>query len=109
MMATMSEAAKKPRVPYEEYLRQERLEQQKHEWIDGEVYAMTYPDLAIVCGRPEADPDALTNPTMIVEVLSPSTEAYHRVAASRSRSRASAARSPSAKSTRCQSIWTSDE
>ena len=125
MMAVMSEAAKKARVPYEEYLRQERLEQQKHEWIDGEVYAMvggtleharlqaavshalatalsgrpcivyssdarvrsratnmaTYPDVTVVCGRPETDPedpDALINPTVIVEVLSPSTEAYDR-------------------------------
>jgi Uma2 family endonuclease len=121
----MSEAAKKGRVPYEEYLRQERLELQKHEWINGEVYAMvggtleharlqsavsralgnalsgrpcvvyssdarvrsratniaTYPDVTVVCGRPETDSedhDALTNPTLIVEVLSPSTEAYDR-------------------------------
>lgn len=121
----MSDAAKKARVPYEEYLRQERLELQKHEWIDGEVYAMaggtleharlqvavarvvgnallgrpcivyssdarvrshatkmaTYPDVSVVCGRPETsadDPDALTNPTVIIEVLSPSTEAYDR-------------------------------
>lgn len=121
----MSEAAKKAGVPYAEYLRQERLELQKHEWIDGEVYAMvggtleharlqvaisrvlgnahsgrprivyssdarvrsratniaTYPDVTIVCGRPETDPedhDALSNPTVIVEVLSPSTEAYDR-------------------------------
>ncbi|HVH97285.1 MAG TPA: Uma2 family endonuclease [Enhygromyxa sp.] len=121
----MSEAAKKARVPYEEYLRQERLEQQKHEWIDGEVYAMvggtpeharlqgrlirilgaaleggpcevyttdlrvrsratniaTYADITVVCGDLETDSedgDAVTNPTLIIEVLSPTTEAYDR-------------------------------
>ena len=40
-----------------------------------------YPDLLIVCGEPEyaaADPDALTNPTVVIEVLSDSTERYDR-------------------------------
>jgi Uma2 family endonuclease len=40
-----------------------------------------YPDASVVCGRLEhdpADPDAATNPTLIVEVLSPSTEACDR-------------------------------
>lgn len=41
----------------------------------------TYPDLSFVCGpfvaHPE-DPDACTNPSVLVEVLSPSTEAYDR-------------------------------
>jgi Uma2 family endonuclease len=125
MLRAMSDAAKRVRVPYEEYLREERLEQQKHEWIDGEVYAMaggtleharlqaavsrvlgnalagrpcivyssdarvrspagkmaTYPDVTVVCGRPETgsdDSDGLLNPTLIVEVLSTSTEAYDR-------------------------------
>ena len=33
-----------------------------------------YPDVTVVCGRPEvSDGDNLTNPTLIVEVLSPST------------------------------------
>jgi Uma2 family endonuclease len=112
-------------VLYEEYLREEQKELQKHEWIDGEVYAMTggspeharlqgrlirligtaragrpcevfsadlrvrsratniatYPDITVVCGKLETDledGDAATNPTLIVEVLSPSTEAYDR-------------------------------
>ncbi|HEX9990194.1 MAG TPA: Uma2 family endonuclease [Chloroflexia bacterium] len=41
----------------------------------------TYPDAAAVCGEPrfeDAAVDTLTNPTVIVEVLSPSTEAYDR-------------------------------
>ncbi|MFO7567440.1 MAG: hypothetical protein R6X02_32655 [Enhygromyxa sp.] len=37
----MSDAAKQMRVPYEDYLREEHKELQKHEWIDGDVYAMT--------------------------------------------------------------------
>jgi Uma2 family endonuclease len=39
----------------------------------------TYPDVTVVCGKPEfADGDNLLNPTLIVEVLSDSTEAYDR-------------------------------
>ncbi len=41
----------------------------------------TYPDLLIVCGRPEytaEDSDTLTNPRVVVEVLSESTERYDR-------------------------------
>ena len=41
----------------------------------------TYPDLAVVCGKPRFDDDqedTLLNPTVIVEVLSKSTEAYDR-------------------------------
>jgi Uma2 family endonuclease len=41
----------------------------------------TYPDIAVVCGEPEfADDqnDTLVNPALIIEVLSPSTEAYDR-------------------------------
>lgn len=41
----------------------------------------TYPDVTVVCGRREADPedpDTATNPTLIVEVLSPSSEKYDR-------------------------------
>jgi len=40
-----------------------------------------YPDLSIVCGEPQfhdEHQDVLTNPTVLVEVLSPSTEAYDR-------------------------------
>lgn len=41
----------------------------------------TYPDGVVVCGKPEfpnRTEDILLNPTLIVEVLSPSTEAYDR-------------------------------
>jgi Uma2 family endonuclease len=41
----------------------------------------TYPDLTIVCGRPEflnATEDVLLNPQIIIEVLSDSTEKYDR-------------------------------
>jgi Uma2 family endonuclease len=41
----------------------------------------TYPDLSVVCGAPrfeDGQRDTLLNPTVIVEVLSPSTENYDR-------------------------------
>lgn len=43
----------------------------------------TYPDAVIVCGEPRFDPndtahETVTNPRVLVEVLSPSTEAYDR-------------------------------
>ena len=41
----------------------------------------TYPDVTVVCWRPRYHPkdkDTLLNPTLIVEVLSESTEAYDR-------------------------------
>lgn len=41
----------------------------------------TYPDVAAVCGElrvADGSPDSLLNPALIVEVLSPSTEAYDR-------------------------------
>jgi len=43
--------------------------------------SFTYPDLTIVCGKPELLDDHfdnLLNPTVIIEVLSPSTESYDR-------------------------------
>jgi Uma2 family endonuclease len=42
----------------------------------------TYPDIVIVCGQAEYDAndrDTLLNPTVVIEVLSPSTEQYDRV------------------------------
>jgi len=42
---------------------------------------LTYPDVSVVCGEPErdpVDPNALANPVLLVEVLSPSTAAYDR-------------------------------
>jgi len=40
-----------------------------------------YPDIVVVCGTPQfedAHVDTLINPTLLIEVLSPSTEAYDR-------------------------------
>lgn len=108
----------------EEYLEFERDARDRHEFIDGVVYAMAgeslshsricmnlgreagnalkgkacetlspnmkvrtssaslfaYPDLTIVCGPTlhDAKRDVLTNPKVIFEVLSPSTEIYDR-------------------------------
>lgn len=110
---------------YAEYLAFEASSNVKHEFLDGQIYAMaggtpdhaalasavtgllfpalrggrcrsydadlrvrvpatgltTYPDVTVVCGPREGDskdPHAVTNPTLIVEVLSRSTEAYDR-------------------------------
>ena len=43
-----------------------------------------YPDISIVCGGPQFDSDdpkqtTITNPKVVIEVLSPSTEIYDRV------------------------------
>jgi Uma2 family endonuclease len=41
----------------------------------------TFPDLSVVCGalvRAPDDPNCITNPTLLVEVLSPSAEDYDR-------------------------------
>lgn len=41
----------------------------------------TYPDIVVVCGEPQFQDkefDTLLNPTLIIEVLSPSTESYDR-------------------------------
>jgi Uma2 family endonuclease len=43
----------------------------------------SYPDVTVICERPEVDPDdpsgeTVTNPRVVVEVLSPSTERYNR-------------------------------
>jgi Uma2 family endonuclease len=38
----------------------------------------TYPDVTVVCGKPEIINNALCNPILIVEVLSPSTRGYDR-------------------------------
>jgi Uma2 family endonuclease len=108
-----------------EYLKLEAAGDGRHEFLDGDVYAMaggtpehgalalaiageirdalrgkpcrvyssdvrvriretglsTYPDLSVVCGSLETDEedrDAITNPVVLVEVLSDSTEAYDR-------------------------------
>ncbi|HYO14829.1 MAG TPA: Uma2 family endonuclease [Thermoanaerobaculia bacterium] len=41
----------------------------------------TYPDVVVICGEPrlqDEHQDTLLNPTVIIEVLSPTTEAYDR-------------------------------
>jgi Uma2 family endonuclease len=110
---------------YADYLAFEASSNVKHEFLDGQIYAMaggtpepaalasavtgllflqlrhgrcrahdsdlrvrvpatgltTYPDITVVCGpreRDATDPLAVTNPTLIVEVLSRSTEQYDR-------------------------------
>jgi Uma2 family endonuclease len=112
-------------MTYAEYLAHEERSQTKHEFVNGEVFAMaggtvehgalamavgralgnglegkpcrvlssdvkvrvlatglaTYPDVSVVCGTLETaldDANAVTNPVLIVEVLSDSTEAYDR-------------------------------
>jgi len=112
-------------MTYPEYVAAEAAATVRHEFINGEVFAMaggtpehsalaasiirelgmmlrgkpcrvytsdlririvgtnmsTYPDASVVCGKPETapgDPNAVVNPTLLVEVLSESTEAYDR-------------------------------
>ncbi|MDD5269076.1 MAG: Uma2 family endonuclease [Methylococcales bacterium] len=46
-----------------------------------EARSYHYPDIVVVCGAPQfedAQLDTLLNPTLLIEVLSPSTEAYDR-------------------------------
>jgi Uma2 family endonuclease len=121
----VSQAARHHTFSYADYLERERETGLKHEWLDGEVFAMaggspeharliaavthalstlvgagrcrvytaelkirvtasglaTYPDVTVVCGLLQldtVDPHAVVNPTVLVEVLSPSTEAYDR-------------------------------
>jgi Uma2 family endonuclease len=113
------------RYTAEEYLESERAAEYRHEFLDGQIFAMAgeslshsricinltieagsklkgkscealspnmkvrtssaslfaYPDLTIVCGEPQfhdTKKDVLTNPQVIFEVLSPSTETYDR-------------------------------
>lgn len=121
----MALAKAHPIFSVEDYLDYERNAPERHEFLDGSVYAMagesprhsticfnlgglihaqlrgkkcrgfspnmkiatnnqglySYPDLSIVCGKPkfhDKKGDVLTNPAVIFEVLSPSTEQYDR-------------------------------
>ncbi len=121
----MGDAAEQTWIDYASYLALEAKSEQRHEWLDGAIYAMaggtlehgqlaaavigelralaeacgcrvfssdakvrvpatglaTYPDVAVVCGPIERDADdrhAMTNPAVLVEVLSDGTEAYDR-------------------------------
>lgn len=125
MTQNLARAKTHPVFSVESYLDFERLQTERHEFLDGNVYAMagespnhsticfnpavlvgqqirgkkcrgfspnmkiatnekglySYPDLAVVCGQPtfyDDKKDVITNPTLIVEVLSPSTENYDR-------------------------------
>jgi len=113
------------RYTYSEYVALEEHANVRHEFFDGEIYAMaggtpehaaictnvstalnvqlrgrgcrvhssdlliriletglaTYPDVTVVCARAELDPanrNAITNPVVLVEVLSPGTVDYDR-------------------------------
>jgi Uma2 family endonuclease len=120
----MPTAARQVHHTYAEYLALEEESSTRHEYLDGEIYAMaggtpdhaalaatmisllrarlprgcrvftsdlrvrvpatglsTYPDAAVVCGaslRAVDDSLAVTNPTVLVEVTSRSTEHYDR-------------------------------
>src|SRR5215203_2949758 len=120
----MAELARK-RLTYAEYIQLERETETRHEFLEGQVWAMsggtarhsrikmnlgallssalangecqpydsdwkirvpetgfaTYPDLSVICGGIERHPEdenAATNPAVVVEVLSDSTEAWDR-------------------------------
>ena len=85
------------RFTVDQYLAIELEGEVKHEFFDGEIFAMaggtlahslicptglrTYPDVSVVCESPRFEDDreiTLLNPQVIVEVLSESTEAYDR-------------------------------
>ncbi len=121
----MSQVACKPPIGYAEYLVFEESSETKHEFWNGEIFAMSggsfahaliagniarhsgiqlakkpcrvypsdtrirpehtdnaaYPDVSVFCGAPLAHPNdknAATNPKVIVEVLSDSTERFDR-------------------------------
>ena len=60
--------------PCETYMNDMRV------WIEA-TGLYTYPDVVVVCGEPRfqnREVDTLLNPAVIVEVLSPTTEAYDR-------------------------------
>jgi Uma2 family endonuclease len=121
----MSASASHGRYTLEDYLGVEEMSSVRHEFADGQIFAMaggtpehaalsasalvllgsklrgghcrpysadlrirvlatglaTYPDAAVICGEVARDPTSpthVTNPSVIVEVLSPSTEEYDR-------------------------------
>jgi Uma2 family endonuclease len=125
-MGLMTQAARQ-RFTFDDYLSLEDVSAVRHEFLDGQVWAMaggtpehaaicvnvstllsnatrgkpcrvfssdlrvrvkatglgTYPDVSVVCGALEIDANdpkgrTVTNPRVIVEVLSPSTEDYDR-------------------------------
>ena len=82
-----------PLFTIQEYLDIERAAEFRSEYIDGGMYAMsggspnhaviamTYPDLVVYCNPAkfmDSKKDTLADATVIVEVLSPSTQNYDR-------------------------------
>jgi Uma2 family endonuclease len=121
----MAASPSRHRYTLEDYLGVEEMSGVRHEYLDGEIFAMaggtpehaalsaavvtllggrlkggpcrpyssdlrirvlatglaTYPDAAVICGEVARDPHStthVTNPSVIVEVLSPATEDYDR-------------------------------
>ena len=121
----MSQAVRQHRFEPDEYLAMERASETRHEFFDGEIFALagvsrshnrtasnlvvalsnrlagrdcdvysndlrvlveatglfTYPDVVVTCGGEvfaDGERDTLTNPLVLIEILSPSTEAYDR-------------------------------
>lgn len=69
----MAQAARPQPVSFREYVEREQRVR--------ETGLATYPGATVVCGpleRDPEDPDTVTNPSVIVEILSDSTEAYDR-------------------------------
>jgi Uma2 family endonuclease len=79
----MSAHAHTGRLTEEEYLKVERAAAFRSEYYDRHMDAMSGGSMpqAVVCGPPKAaddQNDTLLNPTILIEVLSPSTEAHDR-------------------------------
>lgn len=67
-------AQSRPQLTYAEYLEQEATATEKHDFINGETYAMAGGKLE----HAPTDAHALANPVVLIEVLSEGTEAYDR-------------------------------
>lgn len=69
----MSASARRLHYTYAQYLSLEEHSAVRHEFLDGEIYAMAGGSL-----RTPEDPLAVANPILLVEITSPSTEEYDR-------------------------------
>jgi len=74
--------AQQPDLTYAEYLAYEHESKTKHEFVNGEAFAMAGasedPDVMIVCDRTDNDAYVKQKPCLIVKVLSPSTAMLDR-------------------------------